>query len=109
VPVRVALLDLPQMLRAIVEDILDQADDVTVTEAPANDDADVVILGAHEDELPAAGRAQLERRPTAKVLTINGHGRNAYLYELRPHKTPLGEISADTLLAAVRSQRGGEG
>jgi hypothetical protein len=102
--VRVALLDLPQMLSEIVKDILGQATDVAVAEAPAAD-TDVVIVGAQEDELPTAGLAQLERQPKAKVLTINRHGRNAYLFELRPCRTALGELSAEVLLAAVGARR----
>jgi len=100
VPVHVALLDLPQMLSEIVKDILGQATDVTVADTPAAD-TDVVIVGAQEDELPVAALVQLERQPKSKVLTINRHGRNAYLFELRPCRTALGEVSAEVLLAAV--------
>jgi hypothetical protein len=102
-PVRVALLDLPQMMSEIVKDILDQAMDVAVVKASEREDADVVILATDGDDLPAAGRIQLARRATARVIAINGQGRSAYLYELRPHRTPLGEVSADSLLAAIRS------
>jgi hypothetical protein len=108
VPVRVALLELPRMLSEIVKDILDQAVDVSVAEDSANE-IDVFIVGAQEDELPASGLTQLERQPNAKVLTINRNGRSAYLYELRPHRTPLGEVSAETLLAAVGAQQAGAG
>ncbi len=100
-PVRVAVVDLPQMMSEIVKDILDQAPDVAVLPASDWDDADVVILAAENEELPATGRTQLARHPAAKVLTIDRHGRDAYLYELRPHRTPLGEVSAGTLLAAI--------
>jgi hypothetical protein len=100
-PVRVAVVDLPQMLSEIVKDILEQAPAVAVLEAPDWEEADVVILAAENEELPATGRSQLARHPEAKVLTIDRHGRDAYLYELRPHRTPLGEVSADTLLAAI--------
>ena len=106
VPVRVALLDLPRMLNEIVKEILDQAEDVTVVEAGNEPDPDVYIVGAQQDELPPVGLAQLERQPRAKVLTIDRNGRDAHLYELRPHRTPLGELSTDTLLAAVGAATG---
>jgi hypothetical protein len=109
VSVRVALLDLPQMLSEIVKEILDQAEDVTVVDAGSKPETDVFIVGAQEDELPPVGLAQLERQPKAKVLTIDRNGRDAHLYELRPHKTPLGELSADTLLAAVGAARAKRG
>jgi hypothetical protein len=106
VPVRVALLDLPRMLSEIVEEILDQAEDVTVVAAGDEPRTDVFIVGAQHDELPPVGLAQLERQPKAKVLTIDRNGRDAHLYELRPHRTALGELSADTLLSAVGAARG---
>jgi hypothetical protein len=98
------LLDLPQMMSEIVKDILDQAEDIAVVEASERGDADVVILAADRDDLPAVGRTQLERRATVRVITITRHGRTGYLYELRPHRTPLGEVSADNLLAAIRTR-----
>lgn len=103
-PIRVAVVDLPQMMSEIVKDILDLAADVALLDASDWEDADVVILAAENEELPARGRTQLARRPVAKVLTIDRPGRSAYLYELRPHRTPLGEVSAETLLAAIGAQ-----
>ena len=52
----------------------------------------------------AAARMQLARLSTARVITITGEGRAGYLYELRPHRTPLGELSAESLLGAIRTQ-----
>jgi len=109
VPVRVAVVDLPQMLSEIVKDILNHAADVAVVEPGRPDDVDVVIVAARSDELPATGQVMLLRRPTVKVLTISGDGRRAYLHELLPHRTPLGEVSAETLLAAVRNHKAGWG
>jgi hypothetical protein len=103
-PVRIALLDLPQLMSEIVKDILDQADDIAVVEASERGDADVVIIAADRDDLPAVGQTQLKRRATARVITITAEGRTGYLYELRPHRTPLGEVSADSLLAAIRTR-----
>ena len=100
-PVWVAVVDLPRMMSEIVKDILDQAPDVAVLQASDWEDADVVILTAENEELPATGRTQLVLHRAAKVLTIDRQGRSAYLYELRPHRTPLGEVSAETLLAAI--------
>lgn len=105
-PVRVALLDLPRMLNEIVKEILDQAEDVIVVEAGSEPETDVFIVGTQQDELPPVGLAQLERQPRAKVLTIDRNGQDAHLYELRPHRTALGELSADTLLSAVGAARG---
>jgi hypothetical protein len=89
------------MLNEIVKEILDQAQDVTVVAAGNEPATDVFVVGAQRDELPPVGLARLERQPKAKVLTIDRNGREAHLYELRPHRTALGELSADTLLSAV--------
>jgi len=97
------VVDLPQMMSEIVTNILDQAPDVTLVATSDAEHAEVVIVAAENEELPAAGRTQLARRPAGKVLTINWPGGSAYLYELRPHGTPLGEVSAETLLAAIRA------
>jgi hypothetical protein len=110
-PIRVAVVDLPQMLSEIVKDILDRAADVAVVDAIRGEevDADIVILPAPNDELPSDGEEQLERRPRGKILTIGGEGRYAYLYELLPRRTALGELSEATLLAAVRGAQAGWG
>ena len=104
-PIRVSVLDLPAMLTAIVKDILGRSDDVSFVEPPS-EPVDVVIVAAGADELPPTGTAALARSPAAKVLTISAEGRRAYLYELRVQRTPLGELSASSLLAAVRSAAG---
>ena len=101
-PIRVALIDLPQLLSEIVTDMLGQAPEFALAaEGTSPDELDVVIVRAHGDELPEAGRDQLARRPTSRALAIGGDGRRAYLFELRPHRTLIGELSADTLRAAL--------
>ena len=39
-----------------------------------------------------------------RALEVQSDGRESVLYELRPHRVPLGEISSDTL---VRDDPGG--
>jgi hypothetical protein len=43
------------------------------------------------------------RRPS-RVIAIAEGGRNGVLFALRPHAAPLGELSADKLVEAVRSE-----
>jgi hypothetical protein len=97
-PIQVALLDLPEMLREIVTAILVRDHGVVVSDEDA---ANVLIVGGVDDSLPDAGRRQLVRHPRGKVLAVDD-GRVASAYELRIHRTPLGEISADRLLAELR-------
>jgi hypothetical protein len=100
-PIRVAMLDLPPMLTEIVSEILFRAPDVVIAD-PAGP-VDVLVLGARSVELPEAGWTQLARQPRARVLTVSADGRHAQLYEMRPQRTALGELSAETLLNALRS------
>jgi hypothetical protein len=55
-------------------------------------DADVVILSRRT---PVQGEFDglLRSRSCLKVIEIEGEGRCGSLYELRPHRVPLGEMS----------------
>jgi hypothetical protein len=65
-------------------------------------ETDVVVVGRDEPELVAG---LLAIRPSVKVLAVIDDGRDAALYELRPHKEALGELSPDRLIALVRAAR----
>jgi DNA-binding NarL/FixJ family response regulator len=65
--------------------------------------ADFVIAGADYDFREVA--QVLEERPRLRVLAVAGHGREAFLYELRPTRTPLGEVSPRTIVEAIRRAR----
>jgi hypothetical protein len=38
-----------------------------------------------------------------RALEVHSDGKESVLYELRPHRVSLGEISADTLLHTIRT------
>jgi hypothetical protein len=104
-PIRVTLIDLPQLLSEIVTDMLGQAPGFTLAaEGTSPEGVDLVIVGARGDELPEAGRDQLAQRPESRALAIGEDGRRAYLFELRPHRTLLLELSADTLRSVLRTR-----
>jgi hypothetical protein len=64
--------------------------------------ADVVLVGQRvKDEREQYGQLLL-RRPRLKVLAIAHDGRTGSLYELRPRRVPLGELSSDALCRAIR-------
>jgi hypothetical protein len=109
--VGVVLVDMPRMLREIVREQIDEASDMEVAAEVADagglDEAlrtrhvDFVVAGSDSVGRADVGRL-LDERPKLKVLTIDGDGRDAVLYELRPRRTRLGEISPDGLLRALR-------
>ena len=64
--------------------------------------AQVAIVGLSSDTMTAMYDDVLFENPRLRLLAVTGDGRSAVTYELRPHKTPLGDASADTLLGAIR-------
>lgn len=65
--------------------------------------AEVVIVGVEGPELPDVCQELVISHPQIKVLAVSGDGRGAFLYELRPHTTPLGEVSPQGLVDAIRA------
>ena len=112
-PIDVILIDLPGMLSDILEAILERDSSVRIAAhlrsagalatAVASSPVDVAIVGGDGGSLAAAVRDLLCERPALRVLTVGSDGREASLYELRPHRTPLGEVSAAELLEAVKA------
>jgi DNA-binding NarL/FixJ family response regulator len=109
---RIALVELPRIMREIIERaVADQPDMEIVGELPAStlpealDGAgvDVVISGTNYD--CASLRELLDERPRLKVLAVADDGRDAFLFELRPTRTPLGEVSPQNIVDAIRNAR----
>ena len=67
--------------------------------------ADVVLVGQRDSERAQIAASKLVEELHLKVLTIADDGRTGTLYELRPQRIPLGEMSAETLRTAIRGQR----
>lgn len=101
------------MLSDIITDIVTSQPDMemvgTVTDGAAaavtvsETDADVIVLGLPDAELPSEYAALLSARPQTRLLGVSGDGRRAFLYEVRPHRSALGEVSPEALIDAIRS------
>jgi hypothetical protein len=103
----VAMLDLPRMSREIVARTLVPAPEIRLWQAldPA-DPPDVAIVGGNRGEdLSARALELINEYPRMKVLTLAEDGAETYVYELRPHRVLIGELSPDALLAAVLDVR----
>lgn len=112
---RIVLVDMPPLLREIVRETVAREPDLEVVrehEAGADlraavdqDDPDFLIVGSEEatettvGSLIAAGRR-------LRALEVRSDGRESVLYEFRPHRVLLGEISPDTLLQTIRTPPG---
>lgn len=62
---------------------------------------DVIVMSLPEPDEEGAGLQMLAKFPASRVLALRGDASRAFLYEMRPHCTPLGEISPQTLRDAI--------
>jgi chemotaxis response regulator CheB len=108
-PTRILLVGLPRLLEEIVSDALAQAPDMslagTLEDAQeliaqaATTPADVVVLGTDDPQLIASA---LMQQPHLKVLAVTEDARSSSLYVLRPERTRIGDLSAASLVTAIR-------
>jgi hypothetical protein len=111
---RVLIFAMPRLLDDILESVFEADPAVTVVrwpdesssvgDAAAATEADVVLVGGrragtHEvDDL-------LHRVPHVRALAVAEDARTAVLYELRPDRRLLGELSPAAVLSAVHHAR----
>jgi DNA-binding NarL/FixJ family response regulator len=110
--IRVFLAGMPPLLHDIVRDTLTNQPDMqlvgdlsagnTVAHALKNGDIDVMIVGARQPDDSAVATGLLQCSARSKVLVVAISGRKAVMYQLRPHKRSLGDVSPQTLLEAIR-------
>jgi hypothetical protein len=107
----IVLVAMPRMLRDIVADsvarepdmeIYDAADPRELAAISDETDARLAITSLRDPTLPEAWRRLLLDRPEIKVLAIEDEGRTAFLYELQPRRTALGQLTPEALVAAIR-------
>ena len=105
---RILIFGLQQMMHEIIENAVlghpgfevVNSDRGALADAVEQCHADAVITG---DDDPKLAGALLERHPRLKVLAVVADGREALLYELRPRRDSLGELSPVALLEALGS------
>jgi hypothetical protein len=107
---RIAMVDLHRLNSEIVKAIVEHHEMLSVVyEHPGPADlskvvedsrADVLIVGA--DYANAEAMCDLlEQHPKLKALAVDNGGHSGDLYEWRPQRTHLGELSPDSLLVAI--------
>jgi DNA-binding NarL/FixJ family response regulator len=114
---RIVLVDMSPLSREIVRETLAREPDLDVVN---EHEADVDLRAAVERDHPdflivgpdaadgAVGSLVAERRGL-RALELRSDGRESVLYELRPNRVALGEISPDTLLHTIRTPPGWDG
>ena len=117
-PIRIALVALPRILRDIVDRVLDHEDDMQIVArldaldslrgALVRTPADVLVVGVDAERDAQQLDPVLFDHPRLTCLAIAGDARRAFLYELKPRAKPLGDVSPGGLVDAIRaSQRVG--
>ena len=104
-------MNMPKLLSDMIKGILVSRDDMHIVgevitrarifRAAAAARADVIILSDEDVSTDDCYRA-LCRRPRLKILALSADGRLGSLYELQPRVNPIGDISAENLIAAIR-------
>jgi DNA-binding NarL/FixJ family response regulator len=111
--VRVVLAGLPRMLADIVHRVLTEAPDLEITHTLAEfeglmdtldlGDTDVVVTGHGPNGNLEQFATILRAHPSLRIFALEGDGRRAVMYELQPHSVPLGDVSPEGLIEAIRS------
>lgn len=111
VPIRVLLIDMPQMLRQIIRRRLardarfvivgEYTEHVAIDVAVNRSNADYVIMGSDVFESRAVRQRLLEEGPQIRVLAIGPDGAQTTLYRLLPEEVGLGEVSPDRLTSVL--------
>ena len=66
---------------------------------------DVVVVAPGDDAEASFAARLLLSAPHARVVTILARGQAAAVYELRPHRTPMADVSMRALLDAMHAGR----
>ena len=117
-PVRILLLELPQLLRGIFEhaihvhsdcELLNEARTVSQILAKPELAPNAVIVGLSAAQDATLVCSLFARWPGARVLTVLPAAEDAVMYELRPHERPLGKVSPAEIIDTLRNvvQRAG--
>jgi DNA-binding NarL/FixJ family response regulator len=109
---RIVLIDMSPLLRDIVrkaithepdlEVVAEHDGDVDVSVVVERDHADFVIVGS-EVTAHSSVASVVAAHCQVRALELHADGKESVLYEFRPHRVALGELSSDTLLRTIRA------
>jgi hypothetical protein len=107
--IKVALLVTPALLRGIVADALTSLPEALVEEPPMLDPTvgpayDVIVMSLPQGDEDGEGWRMLAQFPASRIIALRGDASRAFVYEMRPHCTALGELSPQTLRDAIRGR-----
>jgi hypothetical protein len=109
--VQVLLLEVPQLLRRILEDAVRSWSDCRLLKEASHEfefgtepgvAPDVVILGVTARDDTTLVPALFARWPSAQVMTVSQAGDEAAVWELRPRRRALAQMSAPDMMNELR-------
>ena len=110
-PARIVLVAMAGVLRDIVTSAVEadpqasvvaEARNRTTLEGVLGDTPADVVIWRLDDDVPDGFLEVFDAHPRIKVLALRDDGRRGFLWELRPHRTALGELSPTLLADTVR-------
>ena len=111
-PIQIIVSELPQLLSEIIMNIVGSQDDMQIVDAPHRahglttalelSNVDVLVLCCEEADLRRRGDALFRSHPLLKIVALDSDGRQSYFYGLQPLMVPLGEVSPQQLVDAIR-------
>jgi chemotaxis response regulator CheB len=109
---RIIVVDMPRLVRDLIERAIVAQPDMTllaVLESPRQMvqaaramRPDFVVIGLKARALPTECRQLMAEHPTLRLLGIEAVAGEAHLYELRPHREALGEVSPGDVVSVIR-------
>ena len=75
---------------------------LTLLEAVEADLPDVIIIGERDSAWKETCSQVLRAYPCVRVISLKNDGREAYMCRLTLEQTPLGELSPENLVTAIR-------
>ncbi len=111
-PIRVGLAGLSPMLRDLATGIVAEQPDMVVVGTYARCEEwqsalqklpDILVVSISDTDLPPACEELMTEQPRLRVIAVAGDARRAYMYELQPRRIPLGEVSPQGLVHAIRT------
>ena len=103
---------MPQLIADVIRGTLSKQSDMQLVDEKraANDlllsgrssAPDVLIVGLDDSAIPAFCAPLLYGNPYLKVLAVSTTDQETALYELRPHRVALGNVTPSGLVDAIR-------
>jgi DNA-binding NarL/FixJ family response regulator len=109
---RIIVVDMPRLVRDLIERAIVAQPDMKllgVLDSPREMVAaarvgrpDFVVVGLKDKLLPHECQQLLAEHPAVRLLGVEAVAGEAHLYELRPYREALGEVSPADIVSAIR-------